>query len=584
MKTSFKTLSFIFFIPLLLLIYPLHSQAEEESSTQTKDIQKSTDNEVENWEKIISKGVGALSSKSESTARDDAIKSAIMNAVAKAVGTIVSSQSVESNYTLLEERIFSKASDYLKSYKILDEYKDGDFYYVKIEAQVDLDSILDDLQGIGLLMQRQPMEMESEPKSSQEPIVSEKQEREESEKKKLQEETGERKAVGVGRSRGSVGMGRSRGLVGGIGNVAERLEKVPKVQMEKPQVQFELKQAESKLESIQEPIEALVREGQEKRLEELRPEREEEERKRSAAPEMKQRKEEEREILKLESLPLIKQLEKSLAMKKLEPEQLEREEQIRAEPEMKKPQEEEGKRNKTIWMEQYRGVGSPNQEDRRNAVESLGKLGNQAVPELIPPLKDEDSDVRDSVEVDDAFMQIKLILAKMKEANIVFNTPPSMNLKEKAEIQLVLSLMKQIKELEQLIVAPGEKESAIIKVYNSTEARLTSTDFEINAITPEELAVEPSGVSEWRWEIKPKRTGLLSLHLTLSAVFNIEGNKTRKVIRVFDKTIEVEVTGWQTVSTFVKQNWQWLWTIIVVPVAGWLLNRWRKRRNATTTG
>ena len=38
MKTSFKTLSFIFFIPLLLLIYPLHSQAEEEASIQTKDI------------------------------------------------------------------------------------------------------------------------------------------------------------------------------------------------------------------------------------------------------------------------------------------------------------------------------------------------------------------------------------------------------------------------------------------------------------------------------------------------------------------------------------------------------------------
>ncbi len=45
MKTSFKTISFIFFIPLLLLIYPLHSQAEEESSTKTKDMQISTGND-----------------------------------------------------------------------------------------------------------------------------------------------------------------------------------------------------------------------------------------------------------------------------------------------------------------------------------------------------------------------------------------------------------------------------------------------------------------------------------------------------------------------------------------------------------
>ncbi len=54
MKTSLKTLSFIFFIPLMLLIFPLHSRAEEKSSTQTKDIQKSTNDEVE---KYIENGV-----------------------------------------------------------------------------------------------------------------------------------------------------------------------------------------------------------------------------------------------------------------------------------------------------------------------------------------------------------------------------------------------------------------------------------------------------------------------------------------------------------------------------------------------
>ncbi len=36
MKTSFKTLLFIFLIPLMLLIFPLYSQAEEETFTRTK--------------------------------------------------------------------------------------------------------------------------------------------------------------------------------------------------------------------------------------------------------------------------------------------------------------------------------------------------------------------------------------------------------------------------------------------------------------------------------------------------------------------------------------------------------------------
>lgn len=47
MKTPFKTLSFIFVIPFMLLIFPLHSWAEEESSTQIKDIQiLNSDDEV----------------------------------------------------------------------------------------------------------------------------------------------------------------------------------------------------------------------------------------------------------------------------------------------------------------------------------------------------------------------------------------------------------------------------------------------------------------------------------------------------------------------------------------------------------
>lgn len=183
---------------------------------------------------------------------------------------------------------------------------------------------------------------------------------------------------------------------------------------------------------------------------------------------------------------------------------------------------------------------------------------------------------------EDAFMQIERILEKMKEANISFNTPPSMNLKEIVEIQLVLSLMKQIEELEQMIEAKGEKESARINVSNRMEARLSSTDFEINAIMPEEQAITLSGVTEWKWEIKPKRTGNLRLHLTLTAIFTVDGEKTKRAIRTFDKTIEIQVTLWQTTSTFISQNWQWLWTAIIIPIGGWLLSRWRKRKKTTT--
>lgn len=542
MKISFKTLAFIFFIPLLLLIFPLHSRAEEEVSIQTKGIQESTDNEVEDWKGIISMGVSALSSEPESTARDNAIEDAIRRAVEQAVGTIVSSQSMVSNYTIFKDLIYSKASDYLKSYKILDEYKDDGLYFVKIEAQVDLDSISEVLHKIGLLsMRRQHMEMGSEPESSQEPIVSKKLEAaekvvaevkaraaaeakaraaavakaraegakrlaaiEERKKEKLREKTGERKAVGVM---------RSRGIVGGIGNVAERMEKmqVPQVPMQKKEIPTieRLRQATGSVDnSMRDSADKIVKRSMEE--------------------------------IGVEKEKIVTNSKANIASVNME-------------------------------KSQTKGAisNAPGQTLANVAIGSNRKSNMASVNK------------ENSV---DPFMQTERILAKMKEANIAFNTPSSMNLTEKTEIQLVLSLTKQIKELKQLIEAPGEKESARIKVYNSMEARLVSSDFEVNAITPEEQAVTLSGVTEWKWGIKPKSTGIGHLHLTLSAVFTVEGNETRKVISVFDKTIEVEVTGWQTVSTFVKQNWQWLWVTIVVPIAGWLLNRRRKRRNVTTTG
>tara|TARA_B100001971_G_C18147053_1_gene513665 strand:- start:169 stop:1128 length:960 start_codon:yes stop_codon:yes gene_type:complete len=59
-----------------------------------------------------------------------------------------------SNYTLLYDRVYSKSSGYVKSYKILDEQKKDDLYVIKILANVGMDNITDDLQAIGLLISR----------------------------------------------------------------------------------------------------------------------------------------------------------------------------------------------------------------------------------------------------------------------------------------------------------------------------------------------------------------------------------------------------------------------------------------------
>jgi hypothetical protein len=168
----------------------------------------------------------------------------------------------------------------------------------------------------------------------------------------------------------------------------------------------------------------------------------------------------------------------------------------------------------------------------------------------------------------------------MESANIVFNSPRNINLRATAQIQLLLDLQKSMEVLRQAISAAGEREGARIKVSNRMEARLSGPSFQITAITPEEQAIGSAETVEWRWEIKPSAAGRHNLHLTLTALLNVDGASTRRAIRTFDKAIEVEVTLGQRASEFLGRNWQWLWAALLLPLVGWLLNRWKGKSRA----
>jgi hypothetical protein len=109
------------------------------------------------------------------------------------------------------------------------------------------------------------------------------------------------------------------------------------------------------------------------------------------------------------------------------------------------------------------------------------------------------------------------------------------------------------------------------------EARLTGPNFEITAITPEQQALSGANITQWTWEVKPTSEGTHRLHLTLTAIIQVEGDPTSRAIRTFDKEIIVEVTLAQKVGDFVNNNWEWLWATIVVPIAGWV---YKKRKKA----
>lgn len=177
----------------------------------------------------------------------------------------------------------------------------------------------------------------------------------------------------------------------------------------------------------------------------------------------------------------------------------------------------------------------------------------------------------------EALQEIDSILAGLPLATVAFNVPTDVALGESVVIQLLLSTKAPIADLQRKVTEAGERVGARIKVSDRMEARLTGPRFKIEAITPEAQAISSSELTTWRWEVEPTATGRQRLHLTLSAILDVRGSPSTRMIRTFDRTLAVDVSLSKRVANFLGNNWQWLWTAILVPAVAWYAAR-RKRR------
>ena len=98
-------------------------------------------------------GVAAVVNDNVVQARDRAIDDAKRKAVEQVAGSQVSAQSIMKNFQLVEDRIYARASGFVKSYRIVDERREGNVYNVRISAEVDGRSLAADL---GLIMKVRP--------------------------------------------------------------------------------------------------------------------------------------------------------------------------------------------------------------------------------------------------------------------------------------------------------------------------------------------------------------------------------------------------------------------------------------------
>lgn len=189
--------------------------------------------------------------------------------------------------------------------------------------------------------------------------------------------------------------------------------------------------------------------------------------------------------------------------------------------------------------------------------------------------------VAESSEPDDVFSDVDRKLANLPLGNIAFNTPETIPFGEDARIELLVSLKEAEEELRQAIRAAGPVESARVKISDQMEARLTGLGFRIEAITPERQAVTRGQRTQWQWQIEPNRSDTLELHLTLSALIEVDGVPATRAVRTFERTIYVEVPLVHRVTDFLAGHLEVLLSFVLLPVAGGVYRHVRKKKRNT---
>ena len=105
---------------------------------------------------ITVEGIGAVVKGDLAISKDNALNDALRKAVEQAVGTLVQAQTLVDKYQLISDEIYTKSQGYIKKYTIISERPDLNqgILKVTIQANVSIGDIRNDLNAIGLLIER----------------------------------------------------------------------------------------------------------------------------------------------------------------------------------------------------------------------------------------------------------------------------------------------------------------------------------------------------------------------------------------------------------------------------------------------
>ncbi len=85
---------------------------------------------------IIGKGQAKIFNNNEGSAKNQALRNALRDAVKQGVGVLLDSNTIVKNWTVIQDEVYSSARGFVKQYTVIKDNKVGDTWYVEINAEV----------------------------------------------------------------------------------------------------------------------------------------------------------------------------------------------------------------------------------------------------------------------------------------------------------------------------------------------------------------------------------------------------------------------------------------------------------------
>jgi hypothetical protein len=153
--------------------------------------------------------------------------------------------------------------------------------------------------------------------------------------------------------------------------------------------------------------------------------------------------------------------------------------------------------------------------------------------------------------------KLAMSLAQLKQGNLAYNTPAKMKSSETAHVTARIAVgTVSISTLESgMTEVPGtQTQTASTPISSRMKMSLRSADFDITPLSSEEQIVAGNTPTTWEWDIIPKHSGKLRLHLAAT----VELNNLSRDFTSIDRDIAVEVDPISAAENFVGKNLVWI--------------------------